>query len=60
LSSLHQQIEEFQIAYQSNVEVIIPYNLIVQDFYNQEELDESILLDKSDLNEFILNDEQIN
>ncbi|CAG8546588.1 6755_t:CDS:1 [Cetraspora pellucida] len=60
LLSLHQQIEEFQIAYQSNIEVIIPYNPIVKNFHNQEELDKSILLDEFNLNEPILNNEQIN
>ncbi|CAG8849310.1 31808_t:CDS:1, partial [Racocetra persica] len=60
LSSLHQQIEEFQITYQSNIEVIISYNPIVENVYNQEELDESILLDESNLNESSLNNEQIN
>ncbi|CAG8671822.1 15661_t:CDS:1, partial [Dentiscutata heterogama] len=60
LLSLHQQIEEFQIAYQSNIKVIIPYNPIVENFHNQEELDKSILLDESNLNKSILNNEQIN
>ncbi|CAG8827643.1 30240_t:CDS:2, partial [Gigaspora margarita] len=59
LSSLHQQMEELQIIYQSNDEVI-SNNSIEQYFYNQEELDESIITDESNINEPILNDEQIN
>ncbi|CAG8804479.1 17691_t:CDS:1, partial [Racocetra persica] len=39
---------------------IIPYNPIVENFHNQEELDKSILLDESNLNESSLNNEQIN
>ncbi|CAG8740340.1 18678_t:CDS:2, partial [Gigaspora margarita] len=50
LLSLHQQIEEFQITYQSNVEAIFN-NSIEQCSYNQEELDESIITDKSNINE---------
>ncbi|CAG8482070.1 16890_t:CDS:2 [Dentiscutata heterogama] len=75
LESLQQQIEEFQITYQSNIEIIPINNQIEQDFYNQEEfnefdissnsiLDESILdesiLDKPILDESILSDEQVN
>ncbi|CAG8577823.1 332_t:CDS:1, partial [Scutellospora calospora] len=59
LSSLYQQIEEFQIIYQSNVEVI-SNNSIKQYSYNQEELDESIITDESNINEPILNNKQIN
>ncbi|CAG8843799.1 9196_t:CDS:1, partial [Gigaspora margarita] len=50
---------EFQITYQSNVEVI-SNNSIEQCSSNQEELDESIITDESNINEPILNDEQIN
>ncbi|CAG8435098.1 3052_t:CDS:2 [Scutellospora calospora] len=60
LVSLQQQIEEFQITYQSNIETPTSNNQIEQYSYNQEELDESIDLDKSSLNEPILNNEQIN
>ncbi|CAG8835342.1 29680_t:CDS:2 [Gigaspora margarita] len=59
LLSLHQQIEEFQIIYQSNIE-IISNNLIEQYSYNQEELDKSIITDKSNINKPILNNKQIN
>ncbi|CAG8548909.1 1767_t:CDS:1, partial [Cetraspora pellucida] len=58
LLSLHQQVEEFQTIYQSDVEAI-SNNLIKQYSYNQEELDESIISDESNLNEPILNNEQI-
>ncbi|CAG8703176.1 6499_t:CDS:2, partial [Gigaspora rosea] len=58
LLSLHQQVEEFQTIYQSDVEAI-SNNLIEQYSYNQEELDESIISDESNLNEPILNNEQI-
>jgi len=67
--SLQQQIEEFQITYQSNVEITSINNQIEQDSYNQEEfnefdissssiLDESIL-EESTLNESVLTNEQI-
>ncbi|CAG8460056.1 7064_t:CDS:2 [Cetraspora pellucida] len=58
LLSLHQQVEEFQTIYQSDVEAI-SNNLIEQYSYNQEKLDESIISDESNLNEPILNNEQI-
>ncbi|CAG8495721.1 15844_t:CDS:2 [Racocetra fulgida] len=58
LLSLHQQVEEFQTIYQSDVEAI-SNNLIEQYSYNQEELDEFIISDESNLNEPILNNEQI-
>ncbi|CAG8685782.1 14484_t:CDS:2, partial [Dentiscutata heterogama] len=56
---LHQQVEEFQTIYQSDVEVI-SNNLIEQYSYNQEELNKSIISDESNLNKPILNNEQIN
>ncbi|CAG8526863.1 25374_t:CDS:2, partial [Gigaspora rosea] len=69
LSSLQQQIEEFQTTYQSNIEIISFDNEVEQDFYNQEKFNEldisnsSILnesiLEESILNESILTDKQI-
>ncbi|KAF0489342.1 hypothetical protein F8M41_022095 [Gigaspora margarita] len=70
LESLQQQIEEFQIIYQFNIETISINNQIKQDFYNFKESNEidissnSILdkfgLEEPILNESILTNEQIN
>ncbi|CAG8726162.1 11695_t:CDS:2, partial [Gigaspora rosea] len=57
--SLQQQIEEFQITYQSNVEITSINNQIEQDSYNQEEFNEFDISKESTLNESVLTNEQI-
>jgi len=51
---LQQQIEEFQITYQSNVEITSINNQIEQDSYNQEEFNEFDISSSSILDESIL------
>ena len=66
LTSLREQMEEFQIIYQSNETAIIPFtsdespliDVLIEPI--SIELIEPSLNDESNLNEPILNDEQIN
>ncbi|CAG8828688.1 42891_t:CDS:2, partial [Gigaspora margarita] len=68
--SLQQQIEEFQIIYQFNIETISINDQVEQDTYNSEEFNEfdtssnfilkEFTLEESILDEPILNNEQIN
>ncbi|CAG8453348.1 24364_t:CDS:2 [Dentiscutata erythropus] len=54
LQSLQQQIEEFQITYQLDVEIISFNNQVEQDFYNQEEFNKLDISNSSILDESIL------